>query len=229
MKKVISNFLIKRGFKRLQKDIRELNSSEIDAEKTIEFLFSKKGELIQPWQFKSEILSLAQEIEKIKPETAVEIGTANGGTLFMLSRLASPSAKIVSIDLPGGDFGGGHPDWKVPIYKSFGRKSQEVNLLREDSHDPKTFEQLKDILGGKKIDYLFIDGDHTYEGVKHDFELYKPLVKEGGKVGFHDVVVHPWSRCDVYKFWNEVKTEYPSQEFVQDWNQEKFGVGLIKV
>jgi hypothetical protein len=39
----------------------------------------------------------------------LEIGTARGGTLFFLTRLASPHATIVSVDLPGGPFGGGYP------------------------------------------------------------------------------------------------------------------------
>lgn len=37
-----------------------------------------------------------------------------------------------------------------------------------------------------KIDFLWIDGDHTYQGVKRDIEDWVPLVKENGIVCFHD-------------------------------------------
>ena len=46
----------------------------------------------------------------------------------------------------------------------------------------------KDALDDVKepISFLYIDGDHTYEGVKSDFELWEPKVKIGGTIGFHD-------------------------------------------
>ena len=229
MKKIISKHLIKRGFRKLVKEIRNRNEHELDSTQTIDFLFSKKAELIRPWQFRDEILSLAKEIESLKPSVVVEIGTANGGTLFMATRLAASDALVVSIDLPGGQFGGGYPDWKIPIYESFARKDQNIELLRSDSHSDDTIERLKEILNGKSIDYLFIDGDHTYEGVKVDFERYKELVRPGGKIGFHDIAYHPDSSCDVFRYWNEIKEGYRYSEFIDDPSQGKFGVGVIQL
>jgi predicted O-methyltransferase YrrM len=174
------------------------------------------------------LVLLAGEIEKLIPKTIVEIGTANGGTLFMSTRLAADNALIISIDLPGGEFGGGYPDWKIPIYKSFAKANQTIELIRGDSHSEQTFEKLKSLLNGREIDYLFIDGDHTYDGVKKDFEKYQPLVKKNGIIALHDIVVHKGSKCDVHRFWNEVKQNYEYQEFVKDWNQNCFGIGVIK-
>lgn len=226
MKKYISTFLVKRGFKKLVSEIGTLES--MNSEETINFLFSKKAELITPWQFKEELILLADEIEKMSPNVVVEIGTANGGTLFMSARLASDDALIISIDLPGGEFGKGYPEWKIPIYKSFAKKNQTIELIRDDSHTMQTFEKLKTLLNGRKIDYLFIDGDHTYEGVKKDFEMYRSLVKKDGKIGFHDIVVHKGSNCNVHEFWDEVKENYEHQEFVNDWEQNRFGIGLLQ-
>ena len=133
----------------------------------------------------------------------LEIGTAGGGTLFWFTRVAKPDATIISVDLPGGRFGGGYPRWKIPLFRSFVRVGQEIHLIRADSHDPKTFETVKEILGDRKVDFLFIDGDHTYEGVKRDFEMYSPLVREGGIIAFHDIVPHPpQTGYEVSRFWN---------------------------
>ena len=38
----------------------------------------------------------------------------------------------------------------------------------------------------KEFNFIFIDGDHRYEGVKADFEAWSPLVRSGGEIGFHD-------------------------------------------
>ncbi|TND05913.1 MAG: O-methyltransferase-like protein [Bacteroidetes bacterium] len=199
------------------------------AKRTMDFLFSKPAELITPWQFREEMEQLADELEKLRPQVVVEIGTANGGTLFMASRVAADDALLISIDLPQGPYGGGYPEWKVPVYNSFSRRKQKIELVRDDSHAAHTFENLKKSLGGKPIDYLFIDGDHSYAGVKQDFEMYSPLVRPGGIIVFHDIVTHPDESTNVYKLWNELKTGYEYREFVKDWNQKCFGIGLIRM
>jgi len=80
----------------------------------------------------------------------------------------------------------------------------------------------------RKLDFLFIDGDHTYEGVKRDFKMYSSLVKKGGIIAFHDIVEHdPNSKCKVNRFWNEVKNDYESLEIVEDKKQKWAGIGVI--
>jgi cephalosporin hydroxylase len=148
-------------------------------ENLVDFVFNFKidGLNIIPAQIKKEILELLKILKKLNPKTILEIGTASGGTLFLFSQIASPDAIIISIDLPGGKFGGGYPLWKVPLYKSFAKDNQKIYLIRANSHDKKTLEKVKNILRNRKLDFLFIDGDHTYEGVKKDFEMYSKLVK----------------------------------------------------
>ena len=147
-------------------------------EELVEFSFNWLLGIIRPMQIKEEILQLLRILAEKRPKVILEIGTANGGTLFLFTRVASDDAIIISIDLPGGKFGGGYPNWRVPLYKSFARKNQQIHLIRANSHDPETFEKVKRILNGRKVDFLFIDGDHTYEGVKKDFEMYSKLVAE---------------------------------------------------
>jgi predicted O-methyltransferase YrrM len=87
---------------------------------------------------------------------------------------------------------------------------------------------VKNILKGKKVDFLFIDGDHTYKGVKRDFEMYSPLVKEGSIIAFHDIAVHPpETGCEVSKFWNEIKEMYDYVEIIKDQDQGRVGIGVL--
>jgi cephalosporin hydroxylase len=166
----------------------------------------------------------------LRPRVVLEIGTERGGTLFLFTRVADPNAKIISLDLPDGPFGGGYPRWKVPLYKSFAKGRQKIYLLRRDSHDPRTLEEVERILGDEKVDFLFIDGDHTYEGVKSDFETYFPLVRNGGFVAFHDIVPgHPEKVGGVPKFWSQIRRRFRHLEIVKDWNQGGFGIGVLYV
>ena len=47
-------------------------------------------------------------------------------------------------------------------------------------------------LVGKEFDFVYIDGLHTYDGVKSDITNYLPLIKKGGVIGGHDYV-QGWS------------------------------------
>jgi predicted O-methyltransferase YrrM len=186
------------------------------------------GWSIKPAQVHQEIEALLAIVEKSKIDTMLEIGTCSGGTLFLFSRMLNRSAKLISLDMPEGKFGFGYRDYKRSFYTNFARDNQTVYLLREDSHAKESLNKIKAILKGKKLDFLFIDGDHTYEGVKKDFEMYSPLVRKGGLIAFHDVCVHSAeSGCNVNKFWEEIKNCYEHEELIKDVNQKWAGIGVI--
>lgn len=77
-------------------------------------------------------------------------------------------------------------------------------------------------MNGKEIGLLFIDGDHRYEGVKRDFELYSAEVSDGGMIVFHDIA-NP--KFGVQEFWREVKGEFKSEEVIEE--EGSFGIGII--
>lgn len=184
-------------------------------------------------QKRSEIRNLAQRVKAIDPLVIVEIGTRKGGTLFTWSRYTNAQL-IISIDLPGGIHGGGYPAEKQKFYKFFlsDQPVRKMHLLQEDSHNKLTLEMLENILDKKRIDFLFIDGDHTYHGVKKDFEMYSPLVRKGGIIAFHDIIPNATDHEDadtieVPKFWNEIKQGYKIEEFIESPDQQNMGIGIL--
>ncbi len=196
----------------------------------LDFAFNDLARLIKPAQIQSEISGLLKIVHKTKPKMILEIGTANGGTLFLFSRIASKDATLISIDLPGGRFGGGYPKWREFLYKAFALPGQKMHLLRMNSHKRETLEQVKEILGEEKLDFLFIDGDHIYEGVERDFEIYSPLVRQGGIVAFHDIAPGPSENVGgVPQFWEKIRDRYDGREIVEDWNQGGYGIGLLSL
>ncbi len=79
-------------------------------------------------------------------------------------------------------------------------------------------------------DFLFIDGNHTFEGVKADFEMYSGLVRPGGLIVFDDICLHLASlNCHVDHFWQEMKNEGRTREFIPEAKQGSCGIGAIEV
>jgi predicted O-methyltransferase YrrM len=80
---------------------------------------------------------------------------------------------------------------------------------------------------GERLDFLFIDGDHSYQGVKRDFEMYKSLVNKGGIIALHDIVQAKDSRVGVPRFWAEIKSKYNTTEIVNNRSQGWAGIGVV--
>lgn len=180
----------------------------------------------------SEFVQLVALVAEQKPRSVLEIGTLNGGTLRAWCECAAEDATIVSLDLPGGRWGGGYPEDAEPRLRSYAREGQTLELIRGDSHDPESYARVALFA---PFDFAFIDGDHTYEGVKQDFTDYSPLVRQGGLIAFHDVLPHPRvPGCDVDRLWAELRKEYEVEEFLSpeethpEWGQWG-GIGVVRL
>jgi autotransporter strand-loop-strand O-heptosyltransferase len=176
----------------------------------------------------SEIQQAADFFKSLNVQDFIEIGTDQGGTFLIWSKLSSDGLRI-SIDLPHGAFGqmGYDVTRRDAILKSMG---SQVHMLHGSSHSESMKERVKKILGEKKVDFLFIDGDHSYEGVKMDYEMYREFVKPGGWIGFHDILdtaFHRSANCRVDLLWNELTGE--KKEFIQEPRSYFGGIGFIRV
>lgn len=179
-----------------------------------------------------ELTPLLALLKRRKLHTVIEIGTMTGGTLWLWCQLALPDAVVVSIDLPGGKFGGGYNTKDIKRFRAYARADQSLQLIRKDSHRRETRQEVAKKLNGRAVDLLFIDGDHSYRGVKKDFEMYAPFVREKGVVLFHDILLHPEvPACRVERFWNEIKAHFKHREFIEvdddrGWGQWG-GIGML--
>jgi hypothetical protein len=89
---------------------------------------------------------------------------------------------------------------------------------------PDMFQRVRKALGSQPFDASFIDGDHSYESVKMDFETYRPPVGKGGVIAFHDIAENNNPRFQVHRFWTEVKQKYRHIELVNELNQKGYGI-----
>ena len=105
----------------------------------------------------------------------VEIGRFNGGSALLFS-LSNPSVDIVSIDIAPQD------DRRLEeIFKKLDTGSN-VRLVVDDASSFSRSSAIADIT----FDFLFIDGDHSYEGCLADIQNFYPHLQVGGLVVFHD-------------------------------------------
>lgn len=185
---------------------------------------------IRPRQNPIEIERMYKAICDLMPKRVLEIGTTKGGSLYLWAQAASADATIVSLDLPGGQFGGGYPEQRIPFYQSFVRPDQKLILMRDDSHTDASLKAVRRHFDDHPIDFAFIDGDHTFSGVHQDVRMYGPLVREGGYIGFHDILPQEESpETQVHLLWNELKAHHEVQEFIAHDSPRKIGIGLLRV
>jgi predicted O-methyltransferase YrrM len=183
---------------------------------------------IQSQQIRSEFLELATMVKEQNCKYVMEIGTYRGGTLFVFSHLATPDATVISLDFHFSMLGKMYGALQKSLMRKFVRDGQSLFLLRQDSHLPETLGVVRNILQGHELDFLFIDGDHTYEGVREDFTMYSPLVREGGLIAFHDIAESGGSR-EVHRLWSELKPNYQHSEFIHQTGRGAMGIGVLRV
>jgi predicted O-methyltransferase YrrM len=219
-----------------ERDLRELVRQAPDGrllEPTLDGLLDPRVELVPlvASQKLEELVPALERIGALSPRRVCEIGSSAGGTLYLLTRVSAPDALVVSIDLA-------IPPPTAELRERFARSGQRLVSIAGDSHSEETARELERTLGGELLDALFIDGDHTYEGVRADFGRYAPLVRSGGIVALHDVnedfrtrsgVESPSISGDVPRFWRELKEHYRTEELIADPEQDGYGIGLVYV
>ena len=145
-------------------------------------------------------------VEQLKPGIIVELGTHYGVSFFSFCEAArelSEDTYVYAIDTWEGDEQAGNYGSDVYDYvndyhyKHHYQRSQLVRSYFDDA-----VKQFAD----KSIGLLHIDGLHTYEAVKHDFETWLPKLKDGGTILFHDWNVKT-EGFGVWKLWDELKRD----------------------
>ena len=182
-------------------------------------------------QNESEILDLLSYVDDLNQRNSfLEIGTQYGGTYDLLTSLFDK--KCISLDLPDGRFGG------AGSFVRRGVKNQFLGFNRcyfidGDSHEESSLNKVRESLENSHLDLLFIDGDHSFEGTKKDYEMYSPLVRKGGLIVFHDVGDSPINNntdCECRKFFLNLVGEKVMIDHQTSWtkNVEKIGgIGIL--
>lgn len=161
-------------------------------------------------------------VRNTNPKTIVELGTHKGTSFFSMCQAikdSSSSANLVAIDTWQGDKHAGHYDISIfnevqDVVKNIYAK-QNIKLIK------KYFDEALPEFKTNSIDILHIDGLHTYEAVKHDFDGWISKVSTNGIILLHDICEKN-DGFGVYKLWDELKEKYDNLEF-----SHSHGLGII--
>ena len=172
-------------------------------------------------------LDLVLEIYRsIRPARVLELGTAEGGTLYHWLQNAEPWTHVVTVDLPDPRY-----EPSEHLYDSWLPDGVAVTQIRGDTHDPVTRQACKE---HGPFDWLFIDAAHTYEDARQDWDDYAPLMRPGGMVLLHDIsLVRTYddgSEAGVWRLWREIQASgYLTRELRADMNVPAYGIGVVRV
>lgn len=126
-----------------------------------------------------------------RAEVVVELGSFRGGSLRVWRKEFDPLL-MIAVD-PGDDI-------RQEVMDELG-----VVYIQGASQDEAVFERVRAVLDGRTIDLLYLDGDHMYDAVQRDWELYAPLVSPEGVIVLDDAVITDNPTVEVHRLYEQVR------------------------
>jgi hypothetical protein len=160
-------------------------------------------------------------VAALRPRLLVELGTYYGESYFGMCQAVEENGiacACYAVDHWKGDPQTGFYDESV--YDDVARHNQRhyasfSTLLRTE------FDDAAANFADDSIDLLHIDGLHSYETVRHDFDTWFPKVRPGGVVLLHDTAVRQ-NGFEVWRLWGELADRHPHLEFLHS-----YGLGVL--
>lgn len=167
----------------------------------------------------AELAQLLAILDQARVRSVVEVGSDRGGTLWAWSQLPGPP-RVVSVNLRGGPYS---TTSDLP-------RLHGAALVEGDSVSPETYRQACQALDFRLADFCMIDSDHTFRGAAADWMIWRNIVRPGGLIALHDIVVHPgMAEVEVWRLWAMIASEGLARREICRVGLGWGGIGLVQV
>lgn len=185
-----------------------------------------------PAQKEDEFRRFLEIVERENIRNYLEIGVQRGITFRCVGMTMKPGGRLIGVDMPGGPWGvrdGSGPELIGKSCQDLEDRGQCVDMIWGNSRDERVIASAR--AACLRYDMVFIDGDHTYEGVKADWNNYGCL---GRIVVFHDIDdthngIKQTSQgpmtYGVHKLWDELKVNHEHLEIFGE--EPGMGIGIL--
>lgn len=164
------------------------------------------------WAVEVEVGELLHGIVRtLKPDVIVETGTHKGFSALMMAKALQQNGNghLHTVDMTDHGVKALFERFKVSSVATFHQK-MSVDLIKSMPKD-------------RKIDFLWLDADHSEESVIAEVNAALPLIKHGSYIGFHDALIDPREDSAVKK----VRAQHPAWEYIRFFSAR--GVDLMRV
>lgn len=172
--------------------------------------------VVHPFAFAGHLPFVLWLVPRWRPRRIVELGVHTGNSLFAFAQAAAElradghPCEVFGVDTWQGDEHSGRYGEEILETVSRVAKADHpegLELVRA------TFDDAVTRFGPGSIDLLHIDGFHTYDAVRHDFETWRDRLSDRSVVLMHDVCVTDRADFGVHRFWEEIRQRHPHATF----------------
>jgi O-antigen biosynthesis protein len=185
--------------------------------------FWKPDRIVEPHSWIEHIPFAFWVVGSLQPSAVVELGSLSGNSFFAFCQAAMrhhTKTRLTAIDTWQGDEHAG--SYGEEIFIDF-RRYRDAHFCESTDMLRCTFDAARPRFASKSIDLLHIDGLHTYEAVRHDFETWLDAMSDRGVVLFHDTAITVGD-FGVWRLWEELSHRYLTFEF-----KHGNGLGVLSV
>ena len=165
-----------------------------------------------------EELLLFYQLLRIPVKRVLEVGTQDGGWLYMLGCAIFAPAQLCAVDLVE------EPAFEI-AQRELRQEGFDVHMIPKPA--AAALPEVERWLDGARLDLLHLDAQHTDAGAREEWDLYAPLVRPGGIVAIHDVEpTGPHAEFGAQALFTDLRLRHDTALCLRPW-REGLGIGIV--